>query len=186
MRLKYNNYDSSVSARASYYEQMGLESKYGKFDDTSEQNNAMLEWMKKNVKLNKYSTGVHNLKRDELAVVHPEELIISRDGGISQVLKQGTTVVKPELSQRLLDMANNPSNFIMDSLKFNLPEFNRNVSGNNVEQNIAITIPLENVTDVNSFLREFQRNPKVEAIIGDVVASKLGGGNSLSKYRHKF
>lgn len=184
-RLKSYNFDASFDSLKSYYSQMGFD---GKYSGTAEQNIAMLEWMKKNYHGKGYASGGYNLDK-QLAWTQEngEEYILRKsDGAILTPLAQGDSVLNSEATKNLWNMANNPSNFIMDNLKLRIPEFSRNQSGNNIEQNIAITIPLENVTDVNSFLREFQRNPKVEAVIKDVVASSMTGGNSLSKYRHKF
>ena len=78
----------------------------------------------------------------------------------------------------------------MDNLtNIAMPDFSKLSTSSGVRNefgDISINIPLENVTDVNSFLREFQSNPKVEAIIKDVMANALGNGSSFAKYRHKF
>lgn len=192
--LKSYNIDSSDSARADYYKQMGLEDIYGKFNpNDSTQNIAMLNWLKENEdKIKGYASGGFNLKK-QMAWTQEngdlEYIIRKSDGAILTRVNPGDMVLNSEASKNLWSVANNPASFFADIVKGGLVvDIPSSTSNGNMVQidNLAINVPLENVTDVNSFLREFQRNPKVEAVIKDVIASSMTGNNSLSKYRHQF
>lgn len=192
--LKYYDIDSSDSARADYYKQMGLEDIYGKFNpNDSTQNIAMLNWLKENEdKIKGYASGGFNLKKQMVWTQENgdlEYIIRKSDGAILTRVNPGDMVLNSDASKNLWSMANNPASFFADIVKGGLVvDIPSSTSNGNMVQidNLAINVPLENVTDVNSFLREFQRNPKVEAVIKDVIASSMTGNNSLSKYRHKF
>lgn len=185
--LKYHDYDSSLAARSYYYEQMGLGSDY---QDKAYQNIAMLEWMK-NHGFAAYASGVTNLRRNELAWTQDggaEAIIRPSDGAILTPLKVGDSVLTSDATKNLISMMTDPANFIAQNMAIMTPDMSaiNMANGGTVENNIAITIPLENVTDVQSFLLEFQRNPKIQAVIKDMIAESTLGTSSLAKYRHKI
>lgn len=186
--LRYNDFDSSQSARAGYYSQMGYSDIY---KGTAEQNRKMIAWMIQHG-YKGYAKGGYNLKKQTAWTQENglEYILRPSDGAILTPLAKGDSVLNAEASKNIWDMANMPGKFIMENLtNIAMPDFSKLSASGSIRNefgDISINIPLENVTDVNSFLREFQSNPKVEAIIKDVMANALGNGSSFAKYRHKF
>ena len=181
-KLRSYQFDDSFEARKFYYSQMGFEDKY---TSSAKQNIAMMKWME----MHGYAKGVHNLNKDEYAWTQEngqEYIIRPSDGAILTPLNKGDSVLTSVASQNLWNMANDPAQFIRDNMSFTMPSVSSLANGGNVENNIAITIPLENVTDVQSFLLEFQCNPKIQAVIKDMIAESTLGTSSLAKYRHKM
>ena len=184
--LKYNNFDSSVSARANYYKQMGFTDAY---TSSSEQNKAMLEWLKKNgYGVKEYASGGRNLNKQVAWTQEDgtEYIIRPSDGAILTPLAQGDSVLTSEASKNLWNMANNPMEFIKDNLTVSLPNVTTNSSGGSVENNIHMSLSLPGVSNYQEFVTQLQSDKKFEKMIVDVTSSALTGSNSLSKYRHKF
>lgn len=185
--LKYNNFDSSKSARASYYSQMGFA---GEYIGSEEQNDDMLEWLKKNgYGAKNYASGGFNLKK-QLAWTQEngdlEYIIRKSDGAILTPIGRGDSVLNSEASKNLWDMATNPMQFIKDNMVMSIPNVSAIGGNNNVENNIQMTITLPGVSNYQEFVTRLQSDAKFEKMIVDVTSSALTGNNSLSKYRHRF
>lgn len=92
MRLKWKDFDSSFSARAEYYKQMGNGDKY---TGSASQNIKMLNWMKQNG----FSTGgeitdlIGHTKDDGWALVGKKETIIDQQA--TQNLKDAIQMLNP-------------------------------------------------------------------------------------------
>lgn len=185
--LKYNNFDSSESARASYYSQMGFGDTY---TNSKEQNIAMLEWLKKNgYGAKEYASGGFNLKK-QLAWTQEngelEYIIRPSDGAILTPLAQGDSVLNSEASKNLWNMATNPMQFIKDNMVMSIPNVSAIGDNSNIENNIQMSISLPGVSNYHDFVTQLQADKKFEKMIVDVTSSALTGNNTLSKYRHKF
>lgn len=135
-----------------------------------------------------YASGLNRAMKDHLAWTQDggsEAIIRPSDGAILTPLKVGDSVLTSDATKNLIGMMTNPAGFIAQNMTPDMSAIST-THGGNVENNIAITIPLENVTDVQSFLLEFQRNPKIQAVIKDMIAESTLGTSSLAKYRHKM
>lgn len=145
-------------------------------------------WVKK---LPEYAGGLSRAMKDHLAWTQDggsEAIVRPSDGAILTPLKVGDSVLTSDATKNLINMMTNPASFIAQNMSLMTPDMSAigMANGGTVENNIAITIPLENVTDVQSFLLEFQRNPKIQAVIKDMIAESTLGTSSLAKYRHKI
>ena len=183
-RLKYNNYDSSFSARSDYYSAMGLS---GTYTGSDKQNEQMVAWMKSNG----YRNGKYRLSRDEFAWTQEgrkmEAIIRPSDGAILTPLAQDDSVLNAFATSNIFNFANDPSGFIRDNLNIgnvisSTPS--QNVGGNTYDNDFAIQIELPNVTNYEQFKHDMQHDPKFEKMIRAMTVDKMFGGSSLQKYKH--
>lgn len=188
--LKYHDFDSSKSARADYYSQMGFEDVY---KDTPTQNIAMLEWLKRNgYKANEYASGGKNLSK-QLAWTQEngelEYIIRPSDGAILTPVPQNGMVLNSEASKRLWEMTNNPTSFFADIVKggFAIDIPKSTVANNNhVDVQLNAEFVLPNARTYGEIVTQMQHDEKFEKMIQDMIGSSLGNANSFRKYRHTF
>lgn len=181
-RLKYFNYDSSFSARKSYYNEMGFS---GTYTGSSKQNIQMLKWMKKNG----YKHGVYKLSKDELAWTQEgrdlEAIIRPSDGAILTPLAKNDSVLKASATANIFDFANDPSEFIRNNLNIDgsisgVPA--QNVGGNTYYNEFGIQIELPNVQNYEQFKYAMQHDKSFEKMVRAMTVDKMFGGSSLKKY----
>ena len=183
-RLKYHDFDSSFSARSSYYNKMGFS---GTYTGTDSQNIQMLNWMK----LNGYKNGVYNLKRDELAwtqeggkaevILNPDGSITRPDGSVLTPLKQGDSVLNADATKNLYSFMNNPQAFVRSMGLSNIP-VPQNTRQNTISNDIQLTIELPNVQNYEQFKYALQHDKQFEKVVQAMTTERAAGGSSLKKY----
>ena len=179
-RLKYHDFDSSMSARRNYFYAMGGS---GNYIGTDSQN----MWMIREMKSHGYKKGVYNLKQDELAWTqegHREEVIMKKDGSLLTPLSKGSSVFNANATENLYSFANDPREF-MNKLHVSNPiPILRNINSgvNNNEFKMEVVLP--NVMDYKDFKKEMQHDKGFEKMIEAMTIGKLSGGSSMNKYRY--
>ena len=183
-RLKYHDFDSSFSARSSYYNKMGFS---GTYTGTDSQNIQMLNWMK----LNGYKNGVYNLKRDEWAwtqeggkaevILNPDGSITRPDGSVLTPLKQGDSVLSADATKNLYSFMNNPQAFVRSMGLSNIP-VPQNTRQNTISNDIQLTIELPNVQNYEQFKYALQHDKQFEKVVQAMTTERAAGGSSLKKY----
>lgn len=181
-RLKYNNFDSSFSARSDYYNELGFS---GTYTGSAKQNNQILDYLKKNG----YRTGVYKLAKDELAWTQEgrnlEAIIRPSDGAILTPLAKNDSVLKASATANIFDFANNPSEFIRSNLNIegsisNVPT--KNAGSNTYYNEFGIQIELPNVQNYEQFKYAMQHDKSFEKMVRAMTVDKMFGGSSLKKY----
>lgn len=133
-----------------------------------------------------YKTGKNYINKDQLAWTQEDgpELVVSRsDGAILTPLKQGDAVINNSETERLLRLANDPTDYFHQNLKKLMPGISTVVNDNSsVQNNINVNIEIDKVTDYNSLVTQLQKDKKVERLIQAVTIDRLAGKNSLAKY----
>lgn len=181
-RIKWHDYDSSFSARAGYYEQMGNDDSYY---GTSEQNIQMLEYMKSHG-LKKGSKSAHSgltlTDEDGLG----SEVIFSKKYGTLRKLDAGDMVFNADQVEKLWNLSKGITtpNMYMDNLGVKLPDV-PNIS-NNLANKVDVefgdvTLSLPNVKNYEDFMKQAQQDPKFEKMIQEMTLGQTLGRNSLSK-----
>lgn len=181
-RIKWHDYDSSFSARAGYYEQMGNDDPYY---GTSEQNIQMLEYMKSHG-LKKGSKSAHSgltlTDEDGLG----SEVIFSKKYGTLRKLDAGDMVFNADQVEKLWNLSKGITtpNMYMDNLGVKLPDV-PNIS-NNLANKVDVefgdvTLSLPNVKNYEDFMKQAQQDPKFEKMIQEMTLGQTLGRNSLSK-----
>lgn len=182
-RLKYNNFDSSFSARSDYYSELGFS---GTYTGSAKQNTQILNYLKKNG----YRTGKYKLSKDELNWTQEgrklEAIIRPSDGAILTPLAQNDSVLKASATSNIFDFANDPSGFIRDNLNIgsaisNAPS--QNVVGNTYDNDFSIQIELPNVQNYEQFKYAMQHDKGFEKMVRAMTVDKMFGGSSLKKYK---
>lgn len=145
-------------------------------------------WFKKS-DVEAYKTGVQNLKDDEVAWTQDggrEFIIRPSDGAILTPLAKYDSVLNTNASNNLWDMANNPSDFIRDSLNIDktstqIPVAN-SISGNSYDNDFEMNINLPNVMNYEQFKYAMQHDKNFEKMVRAMTVDKLFGGSSLKKF----
>lgn len=181
-RIKWHDYDSSFSARAGYYEQMGNDDPYY---GTSEQNIQMLEYMKSHG-LKKGSKSAHGgltlTDEDGLG----SEVIFSKKYGTLRKLDAGDMVFNADQVEKLWNLSKGITtpNMYMDNLGVKLPDV-PNIS-NNLANKVDVsygdvTLSFPNVHNYEDIMKQMQKDPKAEKMIQEMTLGQTLGRNSLSK-----
>lgn len=179
-RIKWHDYDSSFSARAGYYEQMGNDDPYY---GTSEQNIQMLEYMKSHG-LKKGSKSAHGgltlTDEDGLG----SEVIFSKKYGTLRKLDAGDMVFNADQVEKLWNLSKGMPNMFVDNLGANLPDIS-NIS-NNLANKVDVsygdvTLSFPNVHNYEDIMKQMQKDPKAEKMIQEMTLGQTLGRNSLSK-----
>ena len=156
---------------------------FDSWSDPDERLKAMTVWLKKNG----YASGVHRIKRDELAWTQEkglEAIIRPSDGAILTPLAKNDSVLNVGATQNIWDMANNPIQFIKDNLSFPV-DLHSSTGGNfDIQQSMAITLP--NVMNYNEFVTALQHDKKFERMMQDITVNQLTGGSKLAKYKYNY
>ena len=165
MRLKYHDFDSSMSARAAYYAAMGGS---GSYKGSASQNRWMIEEMKKH----KFQQGgtIGSLIKQ----TGEDGFVLARSG--EEIL----SLEKIKELQGALSLLNGIENTV------STPGLNSISNGRNVTNNndISLNINLPDVTDVNSFITELQSNKRFEKIVQAITIDTSLGKNTLNKYKY--
>ena len=181
-RIKWHDYDSSFSARAGYYEQMGNDDPYY---GTSEQNIQMLEYMKSHG-LKKGSKSAHSgltlTDEDGLG----SEVIFSKKYGTLRKLDAGDMVFNADQVEKLWNLSKGITtpNMYMDNLGAKLPDI-PNISNNLANKvdvsygDVSLSFP--NVHNYEDIMKQMQKDPKAEKMIQEMTFGQTLGRNSLSK-----
>lgn len=179
-RIKWHDYDSSFSARAGYYEQMGNDDPYY---GTSEQNIQMLEYMKSHG-LKKGSKSAHGgltlTDEDGLG----SEVIFSKKYGTLRKLDAGDMVFNADQVEKLWNLSKGMPNMFVDNLGAKLPDIPNisNSLANKVDVSYGdVSLSFPNVKNYEDFMKQAQQDPKFEKMVQEMTLGQTLGRNSLSK-----
>ena len=194
-RLKYNNKDSSWSARALYWSKIFG----GTYTGSASQNTKLLNYLK----ANGYAKGSKYIPYDQLALLGEEgnELQFDTSQGVLREVGQGDKIFTNEASQKLYDFANNPEAFIqkysLNTLSKILPQpipdiklHNFDYSGRSrSSQNmnvgdININMELPGVENYEDFRNKLIKDNTFEnAMFTSINHAITGKGTSLDKLK---
>lgn len=180
-RIKWHDYDSSFSARAGYYEQMGNDDPYY---GTSEQNIQMLEYMKSHG-LKKGSKSAHGgltlTDEDGLG----SEVIFSKKYGTLRKLDAGDMVFNADQVEKLWNLSKGITtpNMYMDNLGAKLPDIS-NIS-NNLANKVDVefgdvTLSLPNVKNYEDFMKQMVSDKRFLKAVQEGTLGQVLGRNSLN------
>lgn len=180
-RIKWHDYDSSFSARAGYYEQMGNDDPYY---GTSEQNIQMLEYMKSHG-LKKGSKSAHGgltlTDEDGLG----SEVIFSKKYGTLRKLDAGDMVFNADQVEKLWNLSKGITtpNMYMDNLGAKLPDI-PNIS-NNLANKVDVefgdvTLSLPNVKNYEDFMKQMVSDKRFLKAVQEGTLGQVLGHNSLN------
>lgn len=179
-RIKWHDYDSSFSARAGYYEQMGNDDPYY---GTSEQNIQMLEYMKSHG-LKKGSKSAHGgltlTDEDGLG----SEVIFSKKYCTLRKLDAGDMVFNADQVEKLWNLSKGMPNMFVDNLGAKLPDIPNisNSLANKVDVSYGdVSLSFPNVHNYEYFMKQAQQDPKFEKMVQNMTLGQTLGRNSLSK-----
>ena len=179
-RIKWHDYDSSFSARAGYYEQMGNDDPYY---GTSEQNIQMLEYMKSHG-LKKGSKSAHGgltlTDEDGLG----SEVIFSKKYGTLRKLDAGDMVFNADQVEKLWNLSKGMPNMFVDNLGAKLPDI-PNIS-NNLANKVDVefgdvTLSLPNVKNYEDFMKQMVSDKRFLKAVQEGTLGQVLGRNSLNK-----
>ncbi len=147
--------------------------------------NGDLGWLKL-TQLSGYASGKQKLLNDELAWTQEngqEFIVRPSDGAILTPIAKGDSVLNAQASGNIWDMANNPAEFIKDSLKLdaaNVP--NGSSVQNNITQNLdSVVFNLPNVRNYEQLLSDMQKDKNFERLITSMTIDQIAGKSSLAK-----
>lgn len=182
-RLKYNNFDSSFSARSDYYKELGFS---GTYTGSEKQNTQILNYLKKNG----YRTGKYRLSKDELNWTQEgrnlEAIVRPSDGAILTPLAKDDSILKASATSNIFNFANDPNGFIRDVLNVGTSTSNvpsQSVVGNTYDNDFSIQIELPNVQNYEQFKYAMQHDKGFEKMVRAMTVDKMFGGSSLKKYK---
>lgn len=165
MRLKWKDFDSSFSARSSYYAAMG---NGGRYTGSASQNIKMLNWMKQNG----FSTGgeitdlIGHTKDDGWALVGKKETIIDQQA--TQNLKDA------------IQMLNPLQNFINSMTTANIPNVSSTMS-QNFENHIDVQMNFPNAKNYEEIKNALLVDNNFEKTMTQAILGGAMGQNSLKK-----
>ena len=182
MRLKYNNFDSSFSARSDYYSELGFS---GTYTGSAKQNNQILSYLKSNG----YKQGVYKLSRNELAWTQEgralEAIVRPSDGAILTPLAKNDSVLNAFATANIFDFANDPNKFIRDNLNIdgsvsNIPV--QAIGGDTYDNDFSMQVVLPNVQNYEQFKHAMQHDKSFENMVRAMTVDKMFDRKSLKKY----
>lgn len=178
-RIKWHDYDSSFSARAGYYEQMGNDDPYY---GTSEQNIQMLEYMKSHglKKGSKSAPGGLTLTDEEGL---GSEVIFSKKYGTLRKLDAGDMVFNADQVEKLWNLSKGMPNMFVDNLGAKLPDI-PNIS-NNLANKVDVefgdvTLSLPNVKNYEDFMKQMVSDKRFLKAVQEGTLGQVLGRNSLN------
>lgn len=178
-RIKWHDYDSSFSARAGYYEQMGNDDPYY---GTSEQNIQMLEYMKSHG-LKKGSKSAHSgltlTDEDGLG----SEVIFSKKYGTLRKLDAGDMVFNADQVEKLWNLSKGMPNMFVDNLGAKLPDIPNisNSLANKVDVEFGdVTLSLPNVKNYEDFMKQMVSDKRFLKAVQEGTLGQVLGRNSLN------
>ena len=190
-RLKYNNFDSTFSARATYYKKMGGS---GIYTGSSSQNT----WMLSQLKSHGYAKGSKYIPYDQIALLGEKgnELQFDKSEGVLREVGEGDKIFTNESSKVLWDLSKDPSAFLEKfglaniTPQFNvvtptLPKMERNNVSNSVNMSVdGVEINLPNVTNYKEFRNELIKDSTFTNAMGTYVNNKIMGKNPLEHLKY--
>lgn len=205
-RLKWHNYDSSMEARAIYYEKMGLGSS-NEYYSAYDQNTAMLSWMK----ANGYANGSKYINKKQIAFtqengsemiydkstgsmltpISMEQFIrsLQQKSGTPTYLETGDKVFTNEMSENLWKIAKNPYDFGVDikpDLDYDIPPTTLRNKNNNVKIEFGdVHVVLPNVKNYQEFMQQAQADKNFARMIENIALGKAFGANTFDKFAFK-
>lgn len=191
-RLKYYNFDSSFSARASYYSKLGGSGTYRGSDSQN-------TWLIQKMKSMGYKNGTKNAKAGlHWTQENGEEIIVRKsDGAVLTHLNKGDLVLDNESSQILWEFSQNPGAFMKKFGLSNLtPQINITAPilpatvGTNasspLNMNVGdIEINLPNVKNYDDFKNQLIKDGNFEkAMFSAINHAATGKGNVFDKMKY--
>ncbi|MDE7307922.1 MAG: DUF3597 family protein [Lachnospiraceae bacterium] len=200
-RLKKFDFDSSFTARASYYSKLGGN---GTYTGSSSQNT----WMIRKMKEMGYQKGTSHAKEGYHWTQEngAEAIVRKSDGAMLVPLGDGDMVFNNESTKRLYELSQNPEayfkkyNINPDAMKampvfeFKVPEMDSPAGStyNNTNMNqqtnmgdVQISINLPNVSDYYTFRNELIKDKKFEnALFASLRHAMTGKGTALDKLKY--
>lgn len=178
-RIKWHDYDSSFSARAGYYEQMGNDDPYY---GTSEQNIQMLEYMKSHglKKGSKSAPGGLTLTDEEGL---GSEVIFSKKYGTLRKLDTGDMVFNADQVEKLWNLSKGMPNMFVDNLGAKLPDIPNisNSLANKVDVEFGdVTLSLPNVKNYEDFMKQMVSDKRFLKAVQEGTLGQVLGRNSLN------
>ena len=139
-----------------------------------------------------YATGARRLTENQLAWTQENDknefIIRPSDGAILTPLAKNDSVLSALASDNIFDMANNPEEFIKESLGLN----DRSVVGNgstvsfgDSNNSFNMTLNLPNVQNYEEFKYALQHDSGFEKMIKAMTVDRMFGASSLKKYQYR-
>ena len=165
-RLKYFDFDSSVSKRGKYYKAMGGS---GTYNSTSQQNQWMISEMKKHGFSHGGTIGkaINSSGEDGFVLARTGEEILSLEK--INALKDTFVKIEP-----LIDTVR---------AKVDLPNIPRSEGVSQNFDNVNVDITLPNVKNYDEFKSELIKDRHFEKVIQSMTLGNALGRNSLNKFR---
>ena len=149
-------------------------------------NSGATGWFKKSDVVKEYASGKRRLSRNEVAWTQEEgrEFILRpSDGAILTPLAKGDSVLNAVASSNLWNMANNPIDFIKDSLGFGVAD---SVIGHSaqttIEQNFEnVSFVMPNVKNYEEMLMQMKNDKNFQRLIDAMGVDQIAGKTPLRK-----
>ena len=137
-------------------------------------------------KLLGYKDGKRKLGQDEYAWTQEngaEMIVRPSDGAILTPLAKNDSVLTSAASRNIWDMANNPTDFIKNSLGVDMGNVpNGNGSNNSYVQNIDnVVFSMPNVKNYDQMIRTMQKDKNFERLVNAMTIDQIAGGSKLAK-----
>lgn len=181
-RLKYFDFDSSMSARKKYWSKMGGS---GTYTGSPKQN----VWMIQQMKSHGYKRGRYNLPSNEYAWTQeggkPEVIIRPSDGAILTPLAKSDSVLNAEATENLWKMVRDPSEFIRNNtptVKTTQVSADKSGSGT-YNGNFQMEVVLPNVKNYEEFKNQMKHDKNFEKFVRSISVDRLFGKSALNKYK---
>ena len=133
-----------------------------------------------------YKSGKRKLGDDEVAWTQEngaEMIVRPSDGAILTPLAKNDSVLTSAASGNIWNMANNPEEFIKDSLGYDFDSVpnGKNVSAK-IDQTIQnVTFSMPNVKNYDGLIRQMQKDRNFERLITSMTVDQIAGGSKLAK-----
>ncbi len=169
-RLKYHDFDWSFNTCGMYYSKMGFNDHYR---GTAEQNINMLNWMKSHGLSNGGEIGdlIDKTNDTGFALVKTGETVLTEQA--TRNLKETLALANP-FAESVRKMSEEFKNMSMASM-------NNTQNVGNVENHIEVNFP--NAKNYEQIRDGLMHDNLFEKVMGQAMADKMLGGNSLNKYR---
>ena len=152
---------------------------------TSAQKNKILSAMK----AKGLASGVKNILTDDMYWTNEngaETLVRKSDHAILTRIGKGDRMYNAMASENLWNAANNPTNFIIDSLS-KVSELPNSLGGMGIGSiNYEINIPIDHVGDYNDFMNQLKNDGRFEKFIQSMTVDRLVGRSKLAKNKYQW
>ena len=144
-----------------------------------------LGWLKKN-QISGYATGKKNFSNNEIAWTQEkgrEFIVRPSDGAILTPVAKGDSVLNAQASGNIWNMANNPAEFIKDSLKLDAANVPNGSSVNNsYSQHIDnVVFRMDNVKNYEELLYALRDDRRFEKLVTAMTIDRVAGKSNLTK-----